>query len=239
MDRTILAGARVMFMRSKVSTRRNFGNQVIGLNPNSLSGLVVPVILVSIALLAIVTAVSTPYMAIATAAYLNMVVGWWNRKRTVVHARQMQIAFGIDLALVLFLEVTRDAIGTALSFKLGFFQQLHILFSTLALVLYFPIFFIGRQLLSHKASPQARTWHIRLGVTAFILRTIGFILMFSLLSKEGENLSGEAHQVSGRTAIQLDRTNSFVPYQSLFVQFQAPGELCPNSAILERAQHKI
>jgi len=90
----------------------------------------------------------------------------------------------MDLSLVLVLEFQRHAINTATSFSLGLFEQLHILFSTIATLLYFPLLFLGFKLLRQPAASQnTRFWHITLGFTAFVCRSLGFILMFSLLRR--------------------------------------------------------
>lgn len=149
----------------------------------ALKSLLSPFLLLTAVAVAAIWSLTTPYMAWATAAYLMMVYGLWHRKNRAIHVRQMRIALGADLVLVLLLEFARDAIGTALAFKLGPLQQFHILFSTLAVVLYFPVYYLGNKRLKNLGTVSTRTWHVRLALTAFGLRTIGFILMFSLLAK--------------------------------------------------------
>jgi hypothetical protein len=85
----------------------------------------------------------------------------------------------LDLVLVLVLEAGRGAIAEALSFEMSLPQQLHILFSTLALVAYFPLIVLGAQVF--RGSSRWTTTHRSLGIVAIGLRTLGFLLMFSLL----------------------------------------------------------
>lgn len=133
--------------------------------------------------LAVLVAIkATPYMLIASFAYGCMVLGILNRRNGKLHAKLMATAIGLDLILVLFLEATRGAIAEAVAMDMTILQQLHILFSTLAVVLYFPLIYIGLKNLKHQSSPDQKIWHRRLGFTAFALRSLGFLLMFSLLS---------------------------------------------------------
>ena len=142
-----------------------------------------PIALTALGVVITVSTFATPYMSWASLTYGVMVVGLINRKYRTIHSLLMKIAMGMDLAVVLVLEVSRGAIETAISFKLGFLQQLHIGCSTLALLLYLPVLYLGRHLLKGTAQPHFRKWHIRLGLMAFIFRTLGFFLMFSLLIK--------------------------------------------------------
>ena len=132
------------------------------------------------ALLAVAIGLSaTPYMGAATFAYFLMVTGIFYRKRDREKHRALMIAaMSIDLFLVLLLEFQRDAIGTVIALDMGFLPLAHVAFSTAALILYGPLIFLGRKLWAGK---ESRLWHRRLGLTAFALRSLGFVLMFSLL----------------------------------------------------------
>jgi hypothetical protein len=126
---------------------------------------------------------ATPYMLAASLSYSLMILGVLNRKNTRVHAPVMGTAISIDLLIVLTLEIQRHAVNTALEFSLTPLQQIHIGFSTLATVLYFPIVALGLLRLKGRTGENSAHWHKRLGVAAFIFRTSGFILMFSMLDK--------------------------------------------------------
>jgi hypothetical protein len=91
--------------------------------------------------------------------------------------------FGIllDVALVLYLQITREAIQTAVSFTLSPLAQTHIFFSTGALLLYPAVLFYGIRLARDLQNQPLRKRHKRIALTAFVLRTLGFLFMFSLL----------------------------------------------------------
>jgi hypothetical protein len=134
-------------------------------------------------LAALINIKATPYMVVATFSYALMVMGILNRRQGQLHAKLMGGAISIDIVLVLVLEVLRSAIATAVGNELNLWQQLHVVFSTLAVVLYFPLIFVGLKNLKHESTPEQKKWHRNLGFTAFALRSIGFVLMFSMLDR--------------------------------------------------------
>jgi hypothetical protein len=127
----------------------------------------------------------TPPMTVATVAYALIVAGFaLRRSHRSAHAALMSAGMIIDLALVLTLQGQRDAIGTALAFTLTPLQQAHVAVSTVATVLYIPLAILGAQLYFGRPGPDERThWHRRLGIAAFLFRTLGFVLMFSMLGR--------------------------------------------------------
>lgn len=129
----------------------------------------------------------TPFMMIATLAYGILLVGYRvRRSNKKLHVTAMMTGIMIDVILVLILQVQRSAIQTAVGFTLPTLQQFHILFSTLALCLYFPTVYLGLKLLrAPKVNAGTRRLHVRIATSALIFRTLGFLLMFSLLMKEG------------------------------------------------------
>ena len=122
----------------------------------------------------------TIHMCIASIAWILLVSGYLLRRHRQSHVRLVSSAIALDVALVLFLQVTRGAVQTALSFKLAVLQQIHIGFSTCALLLYIPVVVWGLKLLNNKATPQERVLHKRVATAALILRTLGFAFMFSM-----------------------------------------------------------
>ncbi len=137
----------------------------------------------------IMGAFTTPYMAFASYSYWLLCVGLWFRKTPQFHATLMSFGILIDIALVLVLQIKRSAIQEAMSFSLMPIQQAHIVFSTLALILYFPTLYLGFKLMKLRKTEQTgpeylktRKVHRVLGLFAFGLRTVGFFLMFSMLS---------------------------------------------------------
>ena len=123
----------------------------------------------------------TLIMKVATACYLCFIFGLYYRKNRKVHVRLMATGIAGDLSIVLLLEFQRAAIDTALSFKLGFWQQLHIGSSFTAVILYIPVIYLGSSIIFGGSSLKKRLWHIRIALVAFIFRTMGFLLMFTLL----------------------------------------------------------
>ena len=127
---------------------------------------------------------TTPYMSAAWVAYWFLMYGLFHRKNRKKHVFWMSTGIFLDLAIVLILEFQRDAIDTAMHFKLNFLQQTHVFASTIATALYIPTAALGALRYRGKLiQPKFRTWHIYLGSIAFIFRTLGLILMFSLLEK--------------------------------------------------------
>lgn len=86
-----------------------------------------------------------------------------------------------DITLVLYLQVTRSAVQRAMGPGLELLHRLHIASSTLALLLYIPTLYFGIKLLKHGVTAELITKHKWVAVPALIFRTIGFVLMFSLL----------------------------------------------------------
>jgi hypothetical protein len=122
----------------------------------------------------------TGNMYIATVAWVLLSIGVLFRKRRGVHVSLMITGIVLDIGLVLYLQVTREAVQTALEFSLKPLEQVHIGFSTLALVLYFPVLFLGFKLLLGPTA-SLRKLHITLGSMAYVFRSAGFIFMFSML----------------------------------------------------------
>ena len=122
----------------------------------------------------------TLYMWIATAAWLLLILGYVNQHDRQRHVPAVLLGITVDLALVLYLQVTRNAIGTAVQFKLGILEQGHIIASTIALVLYFPVLGLGFMLLRSIDRADIRLIHRRVATTALAFRTLGFLLMFSM-----------------------------------------------------------
>ena len=121
--------------------------------------------------------VTTPYMATATFSYILLCLGVAFRRTPAIHSRLMMTGAAIDVLLVLVLEVQRSAIATSMGGKLNPFQMAHIAFSLLAVLLYGPAIFFGKKFMNEGGKPTHRT----LGRAAFLLRTLGFLFMFSML----------------------------------------------------------
>ncbi len=119
-------------------------------------------------------------MWLASVAWILLAIGYCRRRNKAQHVPLMLTGITLDITLVLYLQFTREAIQTALSFSLTPWQQIHIGFSTAALLLYFPILYLGFRLQGGNCDVSLRQLHIRLGTLALILRTLGLIFMFSM-----------------------------------------------------------
>lgn len=135
----------------------------------------------SIATLALLSCFVTPYMLIASLAYLCLFSGMVLRHDKAFHSRLMMIGMATDIGLVLVLEFQRSAIKTAIGFSLTLSQQLHIAFSLMAILYYIPVFYLGMKRMNGVATVKQQRLHVKLGVMALAFRTLGFILMFSFL----------------------------------------------------------
>lgn len=88
-----------------------------------------------------------------------------------------------DLIIVLVLQVSREAVQTAMEFSLSPLQQAHVFSSSVAVLLYFPVIALGLLRYKNIYGKGVRLAHIRLGLLAFIFRSLGFIFMFSLVGR--------------------------------------------------------
>lgn len=101
------------------------------------------------------------------------------RKRT-AHVVCMLFGVALDVSLVLYLQVTRNAMQTALEFRLSTLEQLHILCSSVALFLYAPTLLCAY--LFYYQKKNLFTVHKGFGYAAYGFRTLGFLFMFSIPS---------------------------------------------------------
>ena len=116
----------------------------------------------------------------ATVAYALLVAGVLQRKHRPIHPILMSAGIGIDAALVLALQVQRSVIQDAITNTYSFWETGHILSSTVAFALYFPVVWLGVRQWRGIGGASGRAWHIRVALTAFLFRTIGFVLMFTI-----------------------------------------------------------
>ncbi|RZA08050.1 MAG: hypothetical protein EOP11_05995 [Proteobacteria bacterium] len=151
--------------------------------PNSATSKLYPALGAALLFAGGLAAFTTLYMGVATFAYALMILGMvWRRRARETHRQLMFSGMGIDLSLVLLLELQRSATATAFGFKLGPWQMAHVGASTLAVALYLPMIYVGMKLME-KETAGTRKLHRRLGYTTFFFRSLGFVLMFSLLWK--------------------------------------------------------
>jgi len=139
-------------------------------------------IIVGVIVLLFTAKVGTIYMTIATLNYLLILAGFLVRKTDrKAHVRLVSLGILFDLCLVLVLQFQRDAIATAMSFKLSPLNQAHIFSSTLATVLYIPQAITGYKL---QKGANTRKAHQIIGMMVLVFRTLGFILMFSMIDSQ-------------------------------------------------------
>jgi hypothetical protein len=142
--------------------------------------------LISSAASAAVGSATTLYMGLATLTYLSLYIGlYFVKKQIKLHMLFMKLGITGDILLVLILEFQRSAIDTATDFNLSLPQQLHILFSTLAVIMYVPTMVFGHKLFKTAAGPKRQKLfqiHRKVAIVAFIFRTSGYFLMFSMLT---------------------------------------------------------
>jgi hypothetical protein len=93
----------------------------------------------------------------------------------------MMVGILMDLALVLYLQVTRDAVQKASSFSMGLFPMIHVGMSLLAVVFFIPTVVIGIQMLKGGDVARLKPLHMKVAIPALTFRTLGFFFMFSLV----------------------------------------------------------
>lgn len=116
----------------------------------------------------------------ATLAYALLLAGIFFRKKKEIHAPLMILGIGLDLFLVIFLSVFRNAISVAANEPLNLIQYGHVSASTFAVILYFPVFYLGMIRYGGNASTEQKRQHRNFGLLAIIFRTVGYVLMFSM-----------------------------------------------------------
>lgn len=124
-----------------------------------------------------------PYMRAATVTFGVLLAGAGVRRISVrAHALLMTSGVLADLALLLLVELNRGAIKTATGLKLSPLQNAHVLFSTIAVLLYLPALYLGMRSKGRKVAP-GEVNHRTLGELALLSRAAGYFLMFSMLGR--------------------------------------------------------
>lgn len=120
--------------------------------------------------------VSTLLKIISFLVCVIIVAGLAYRRKRKIHARLMMTAFGIDVALVLYIELTRKAVETALHPPHPF-VIFHVAISVLVLLLYGVQIFLGMRLMRGGASTRL---HGRVGLIFVVLRLANFVTSLSV-----------------------------------------------------------
>ena len=125
-----------------------------------------------------------PHMVWATISYACLVYGFLVRKKHLpTHMLFMTLGIALDLILVLVLQVQRNAIDTAVHLRMTPLQMCHVFSSTLATVFYLPTLYCGFKMRQPALRKSLRRKHLTVAVPALFFRTLGFLFMFSLLSR--------------------------------------------------------
>ena len=123
----------------------------------------------------------TNYMYIATLSWVFLAAAYALRNRRWLHVPLAVSGITVDVMLVTYLQLDRNAMQTAMSFNLDLLNQIHIINSSIALLLYCPVCYLGAMLVLNRASERQRAWHLRLASAALLFRTLGFLFMLSLI----------------------------------------------------------
>ena len=112
---------------------------------------------------------------LSTGVLVLIAAGIFKRKTASWHWPLMGLAFALDMGMVLYIEITREAIKATVSGPPPMLM-FHIIVSSLVIVLYLVQFYLGVQLLTGKAVSPAS--HRNVGITFIILRCINYITSF-------------------------------------------------------------
>lgn len=130
---------------------------------------------------------------VSTMVLLILLTGVYFRRRREIHTKLMTSAFVIDLALVLYIELTRHAVGTVTT-QVRPLLWFHAAISTSVLVLYVVMIVLGRKMLAGAEQSmasgagslnvgitgQTRTLHRNLGMTFLALRVVSYVTAFMI-----------------------------------------------------------
>jgi len=118
----------------------------------------------------------TPLEILSIAVFAALLVGYANRRRPRVHIPLMLAAFAVDIAMVLYIELTRGAIDQARA-KMGPTMIVHITFSALCLVLYVLQIATGIK----KVRRRPTRWHGAAGPALLLARLGNLITTFLVM----------------------------------------------------------
>jgi uncharacterized membrane protein YozB (DUF420 family) len=117
---------------------------------------------------------------LATVAWLALVAGWTQRRVRGRHVPLVLFGIGLDLALVVHLEISRSVVEKTMTDHLPAVRWLHIATSAAAVVLYLPTLWLGFRMLRDARDPALRRRHRMVANAALVLRTLGFLFMWGV-----------------------------------------------------------
>jgi uncharacterized protein (TIGR03382 family) len=121
---------------------------------------------------------------LATVAFALLVLGWTQRRRRNRHVPLVLAGIAIDLAMVVYLEVTRDVVekvaGAETHVPYPALRWAHIATSSIAVVLYLPTLWYGFRMMRDATDPVTRKRHAAVATLALVFRAIGFVCMWGV-----------------------------------------------------------
>jgi uncharacterized membrane protein YozB (DUF420 family) len=117
---------------------------------------------------------------LASLAFLLIVVGWTQRRNRARHVPLVLSGIGLDLVLVVWLELSRGVVEKTMHDHFSMLRWVHIWSSTLAVVFYVPTLVYGFRLIKGTGGPETRKRHALVATIALVLRTIGFFCMWGV-----------------------------------------------------------
>lgn len=115
---------------------------------------------------------------LSTLVLILIFFGVMNARKTRIHIPVMTVAFLVDLALVLYIELNRGAIEQAVE-GVGGLLLFHILVSTMVLVLYIVLIALGLRV--YRDKPQLIVWHRRLAYLFIVGRLVNYVTSFYIV----------------------------------------------------------
>ena len=114
----------------------------------------------------------------STFVVILIIAGLYNRRRnSPLHLKLMSTAFVIDVILVVYIEVTRQAIETVIS-EVHLFIWFHAAVSLSVLLCYVFMIYLGRGL--YRGQFDNRLIHRNLGITFCVLRSVNYVTSFMM-----------------------------------------------------------
>lgn len=117
-----------------------------------------------------------PTHLVSTLVLVLIGLALYFRRQPRRHAGLMRLAFALDLGLVLYLELTRQAVETALGGGSSWLLPFHVIVSVGAALGWAAQLWLGARLLKGKQVLRAR--HVQVGVFFLVMRLANYITSF-------------------------------------------------------------
>lgn len=118
---------------------------------------------------------------ISTFSFILLLIGIFKRKTPHIHIPLMLIAFLIDVALVLYIELDRSVIEQVVnkSSLFSLIMNIHIVLSVIMLILFGLQIFLGIKLV--KGRENYRYWHKYTGWSLLVFRVGNYVTSFLII----------------------------------------------------------